>query len=289
MIGALIREARPKQWAKNLLVFAAPGAAGVMDDRSFALDAVWAFLAFCLVASGTYYINDLRDLAADRGHPTKRTRPIAAGEIPEAVAMLVAVVLFAGGVALSAAIGWHFLIVVGVYVVVTLAYSAGLKRVAVVDLTLVAAGFLIRAIGGAVAVDIPMSTWFLLCTAFGSLFIVTGKRYAELGELGDDAAAHRSTLELYTPGYLRIVLAVATTSMLMSYCIWAFETKEVSGSTWPFYELSIVPVVMAVLRYLLLVEHGRGAAPEELFVGDRALQVLGVIWIVVFGLGVYVG
>ena len=144
------------------------------------------------------------------------------------------------------------------------------------------------AIAGAVATDVPMSTWFLLCTSFGSLFIVTGKRYAELREYGDHAGAARASLDDYTLGFLRIVLSVSVGATLVTYCIWAFDTKEISGSTWPFYELSIVPMVTALLRYTLILEQGHGAAPEEIFAADRTLQVLGLLWAVVFGLGVYV-
>lgn len=284
----LVRTARPKQWAKNVLVFAAPGAAGVLDNGHELLRAVLAFVAFCLASSGTYFWNDIHDVEADRHHPTKRNRPIPAGVVPLGVARLTGVLLLAAGGGLALALGWRFAAAVGTYVAVTTLYSTALKHVAVVDLVAVAAGFVLRAIGGAVVVDVPMSTWFLLCTSFGSLFIVTGKRYAELRELGD--AAHiRQTLDDYTLGFLRIVLSVSVGATLVAYCIWAFEVREVSGSTWPFYELSIVPMLTALLRYTLILEQGHGAAPEEIFAADRTLQVLGLVWAVVFGLGVYVG
>jgi decaprenyl-phosphate phosphoribosyltransferase len=138
-----------------------------------------------------------------------------------------------------------------------------------------------------VGTDVPMSTWFLLTTSFGSLFIVAGKRYAELRELGEKGSV-RSTLEDYSLDFLRTVLSVSCGAALVSYCIWAFDTKELAGTTWPFYELSIVPMATALLRYTLIVEQGHGAAPEEIFAADRTLQVLGVLWVIVFGLGVYV-
>ena len=171
--------------------------------------------------------------------------------------------------------------------VLTAAYSAVLKHIAVVDLVVVAAFFVLRAIGGAVAADVPMSTWFLLTTSFASLFIVSGKRFAELREVGDDAQT-RATLDQYTLRYLRDVVAISLAAAMVSYCIWAFDTKEIAGTTWPFYELSIVPMATALLRYLLILEQGHGAAPEEIFLADRTMQVLGVVWAVVFGLGVYV-
>ena len=289
LLRGLLREARPKQWAKNVLVFAAPGAAGVLDDGPHLWRAVVAFIAFCLASSGTYYWNDIHDVEADRRHPTKCRRPIASGAVPLGLARVVGTVLLIGGIVLGLAVRWQLLAVVGGYVMLTTAYSTVLKHIAVVDLVVVAAGFVLRAIAGAVAVDVRMSTWFVLCTSFGSLFIVTGKRYAELRELGDGASAARSTLDDYTPTFLRAVLSVSVGATLVAYCLWAFEKKELSGASWPFYELSIVPMLTALLRYLLVLEQGHGSAPEEIFVSDRALQVLGVLWLVVFALGVYVG
>ena len=283
----MVREARPKQWAKNLLVFAAPGAAGVIDNGSYLWRAVVMFVAFCMVSSGTYYWNDILDHASDRNHPTKQLRPIAHGDIPLPLARVVGSVLLLGGIAVAGLTHPSAALAAAAYVVTTSLYSKMLKHVAVVDLVAVAAGFVIRAIGGAEATDVPMSTWFLLTTSFASLFIVTGKRYAELREHGDGMQV-RQTLEEYTLGFLRIVLSVSCGAALVTYCIWAFDTKEIAGTTWPFYELSIVPMVTAMLRYMLILEQGHGAAPEEIFAADRTLQVLGVVWALVFGLGVYV-
>ena len=175
LLRGLLREARPKQWAKNVLVFAAPGAAGLLSHRTPALQTLVAFVAFCMVSSGTYYWNDIKDVVADRGHPTKCRRPIASGAVPLGLARVVGTVLLIGGIVLGLAVRWQVLAVVGGYVMLTTAYSTVLKHIAVVDLVAVAAGFVLRAIAGAVAVDVRMSTWFLLCTSFGSLFIVTGK------------------------------------------------------------------------------------------------------------------
>ena len=289
MIRALVIEARPRQWVKNVLVLAAPGAAGLLDNSSAIGSTLLAFLAFCLVSSGTYYWNDIHDRHADARHPTKRHRPIASGRIPLPVAVVVAVVLLLAGIAIAASLNARTAVVVSTYVVLTTAYSIVLKHVAVVDLVVVAAGFVLRAMAGAEASAIEMSTWFVLCTSFGSLFIVTGKRYAELREFGDEAGAMRPSLAQYTLGFLHTVLSVSITASLVTYCLWAFEVRELSGSTWPFYELSIVPMGMALLRYLLVLEQGHGAAPEEVFAADRTLQLLGVVWAVAFGLGVYVG
>jgi decaprenyl-phosphate phosphoribosyltransferase len=287
-MSALLRTARPKQWLKNLLVFAAPGAAGVLDQREEFLLTCVVFVAFCFAASGVYVWNDLLDVDADRRHPTKRLRPIAAGELGLGTARTAAVVLPVTGLVVAGATGrWETVGIVAIYLVTQLAYTVWLKHVPVVDLVTVASGFVLRAAAGAVAVDVPMSRWFVLCITFGSLFIVVGKRYAELNELGGDAGT-RSTLETYSVGYLRILLSVSLGGVLISYCVWAFETSEASASDWPLYELSIVPMLMALMRYLLVLEHGGGAAPEEVFTSDRLLQFLGLSWVVVYGLAVYV-
>jgi len=286
--SAIVRSARPLQWTKNLLVFAAPGAAGVLDDWPELGAALLAFVAFCLASSGIYLWNDALDVHADRRHPTKRFRPVAAGQLGVGTAKAAGTVLLVAACAVAAGTGrWQTVAVVVTYIVATIAYSAWLKHVAVVDLVLVASGFVLRAAAGAVAVDVPMSKWFVLCTVFGSLFIVAGKRYAELREIGAGAGDVRPTLETYTPTYLRGVLTMSCGAAIISYCLWALETKELAGTDLPFYELSIVPMLTAMLRYLLLIEQGHGGAPEEVFANDRVLQLLGVLWVVTFGLGVY--
>ena len=286
MTAALLRQARPKQWVKNLLVFAAPGAAGVLDEWSSLWRVMVIFVAFCLASSGTYFWNDLLDAESDRNHPTKQHRPIASGAIPVGIARTSGAILLLVGIALAATTRWQAALVVAGYVVLTSLYSTVLKHIAVVDLITVAAGFVLRAVAGAVATDVQMSKWFSLTTSFASLFIVTGKRYAELRDLGEDAQT-RSTLDDYSLGFLRIVLSVSCGAAMVTYCIWAFDTRELAGSTWPFYELSIIPMATALLRYTLILEQGHGAAPEEIFAHDRVLQVLGLIWIAVFGIGVY--
>jgi len=286
MTAALFRQARPKQWVKNLLVFAAPAAAGVLDEWPSLWQSIVIFVAFCLASSGTYYWNDLLDAESDRNHPTKQYRPIASGAVPVGVARFVGTLLLVMGIGLAATTRWQAAVVVASYILLTTLYSAVLKHIAVVDLIAVAAGFVLRAIAGAVATDVEMSKWFSLTISFASLFIVAGKRYAELRDLGEDAQT-RATLDDYSLGFLRIVLSVSCASALVTYCIWAFDTRELAGSTWPFYELSIVPMATALLRYTLILEQGHGAAPEEIFAHDRVLQILGLIWLLVFGVGVY--
>ncbi len=283
----LLRTARPKQWTKNVLVFAAPGAAGVLTQgRELGLT-VLAFVAFCLAASGIYVWNDVLDVEVDRRHPTKRLRPIAAGTVPLGVARVAGVLLPLAAVAVAALTGrWQTVAVVATYLALTMAYSVWLKHVAVIDLIAIASGFVLRAAAGATAVDVPMSRWFILCITFGSLFIVVGKRYAELEELGDGAGT-RTTLDVYDLGYLRMVLSASLAGALISYCVWALDTAEAASATWPFYELSIVPMMAAFLRYLLLLGQGDGGAPEDVFTSDGVLQLLGLAWVVIYGVAVY--
>ncbi|MGZ8762886.1 MAG: decaprenyl-phosphate phosphoribosyltransferase [Acidimicrobiia bacterium] len=288
-IRGFVREARPRQWAKNVLVAAAPGAAGVLTHRDALIDTMIAFVAFCLAASGTYFLNDALDAEADRLHPKKRLRPIAAGVISVTTGKIWAGILIAAGIGIGFATGsWELPFVTAIYVLCTTSYSIWFKHVAVIDITLLASGFVLRAIAGAVATGVPISDWFFIVTAFGSLFMVTGKRHAEYQEMGDDRVGFRSTLGEYSISYLNYVLAVASGVTMVAYCLWAFEKTARTGGV-PWYELSIVPFVLAMLRYALIVQQGGGGAPEDVVLGDRMLQGMIVGWVIVFGIAIYRG
>jgi decaprenyl-phosphate phosphoribosyltransferase len=289
-VRTVVTELRPRQWTKNLLVVAAPAGAEVLSEGRVWGRLVLAFAAFCAASSAIYVVNDLLDVDADRLHPTKRFRPIAAGLMSPSTGWVLALALAIVAFGLATATAeWDFVGVLAVYVVITLAYSAWLKHVAILDLVIVASGFLLRAIGGAVVVDVVVSSWFLIVTSFGSLFVVTGKRLAELEELGDDAADVRPTLDHYTVPFLRFVMGVACTGTALAYCIFSFDKAEVAGPGAVWFQLSAIPVVTALLRYALAVEAGEGAAPEDLFLRDRLLQLLGIVWIVLFGVGLVRG
>jgi decaprenyl-phosphate phosphoribosyltransferase len=287
LVHALLVEARPKQWVKNVLVVAAPAAAGVLGEGDAIFDTFIAFVAFCLAASGTYFLNDSFDVEADRLHAKKRFRPIAAGEVPVPMARVVGVLLILGGIGIGFVTGWKLPVVIATYIAFTTTYSVWLKHVAVVDLGMVAAGFVLRLIAGATAVDVPISVWFFIVGSFGSLFMVAGKRHAEHMDLGSEAGGHRVTLSEYSLEYLGYVRSVASGVTMVGYCLWAFE-KSTGVAGVPWYELSIVPFVLAVLRYALLVERGEGGAPEDLVLRDRPLQVMGFLWVVLVGIGLYV-
>jgi decaprenyl-phosphate phosphoribosyltransferase len=284
---ALLVEARPKQWVKNLLVFAAPGAAGLLDQATPLAQSLAAFACFCLAASGTYFLNDAADVEADRRHPKKRHRPVAAGEIPVGLARVIGAVAIVSAVALASLVDWRLAVVVGSYVALTTCYSLWLKHIAVADVVGVAAGFVLRAVAGGVAVDVPISNWFFIVASFGSLFMVVGKRRAEAGELGEAAASTRATLGTYSPGYLVQLQTVSTSVVLVGYCLWAFEKAALSGASVPWFQMSIIPFALAIFRYALLVDGGQGGAPEDVVLRDHALLVMALVWAIAFVVGVY--
>lgn len=286
---ALVAAVRPKQWVKNVLVFAAPGAAGVLDQFGILADALAAFACFCLVAAGTYFLNDASDVAEDRVHPTKRYRPIAAGEVPVGLARVVGVLAMVAGIGLGAAVRWQLGAVLLAYVLLTTAYTLWLKHHTVVDVVAVAAGFVLRARAGAAATDVPVSDWFFIVASFGSLFMVSGKRHAESVTMGAQGGSVRRTLDGYTGSYLAYLRSVTSGVVLVAYCLWAFEKAALVDGSVPWFQISIVPFTSAILRYAQLVDAGEGGAPEELVLRDRMLQLLGAAWVVTFALGVYGG
>ncbi len=288
----MIKAMRPKQWVKNVLVVAAPAAAGAeaLTDGRTLLDVLLAFVVFCLAASSIYLVNDAKDVEADREHPTKRFRPIAAGVLPVSLAYVMAVVLIIAAVGLSflASSGWGLAVVVAVYIALQLGYCFGWKHQPVIDIALVSSGFMLRAMAGGVAAGITLSQWFLLVAAFGSLFMASGKRYSELLLAERTGARIRRSLQGYTPTYLRFVWTLAATAVVMSYALWGFElSNEVGGMAGVWYQVSMVPFTIAILRYAADVDRGAGGAPDELALSDRVLQALALLWILCIVLAVY--
>lgn len=285
-LPAWLRAMRPKQWVKNVLVLAAPLAAGRLFEPAILLDSAWAFLSFSLVSASIYLINDSRDVEADRLHPKKRFRPIAAGELAIPTAYLLAAVT----VAASLAIGFWVAPLLGVtlasYWVLQVVYSLFLKHQPIIDLAMVAAGFLLRAVAGGVAAGLALSQWFLLVASFGSLFMVAGKRYSELKELGTEAGT-RASLERYTKSYLREVWSVSIAVVIMSYSLWAFEERY--NQLWgiPWTTVSIAPFTLAVLRYAMKIDQGKAGEPEDVVLSDPILQVLAVLWVVPVAVAVF--
>ena len=279
-----MRACRPRQWTKNVLVLAAPCAAGVIDRPLVAAQVLGAFVVLCLISSATYLVNDLRDVEQDRLHPRKRMRPIAAGELSPRFAMGAAVVLAVSGTALGTAIAPGLGVLACLYLALTASYSLWLRRIVVVDMLAIAAGFMLRALAGGVATDIYLSRWFLIVTGCCAVYLVAAKRYAELREQSDSGHT-RATLRRYTPRALRGTLLIAAAGAGAAYTGWAF--------TRPFhvawFALSIVPFLLWLGRYAALIGAGVGQAPEELILRDRTLMALSAVWGVLFIGGVYVG
>lgn len=281
---------RPRQWVKNLLVAAPVGAAGDIAETALWLPLLGAFVAMSLASSATYVVNDLHDIEQDREHPVKRHRPLASGAMSTRTGRVLAVGAATGALAIAAALSGWTLVAVVTYLVLTLAYSAWLKHVPVVELVVVAIGFPLRTIVGGLATDTEITTNFLLVVGFGAVFVVSAKRSSELLELGDDAVGHRATLATYSAGYLRLVQGVALAVMLVVYGLWTFGgevTSSAESIVW--FQLSVVPVVIAVLRYAWLVDRGAAGAPEEVFLRDRAMHATAACWLVLYGVGIGLG
>ncbi|BBY18977.1 decaprenyl-phosphate phosphoribosyltransferase [Mycolicibacterium litorale] len=290
--AGIVKAIRPRQWVKNLLVLAAPLVAlgddrFTYDYRTVLIKVSVAFVAFCLAASTVYLVNDARDVEADRAHPTKRFRPIAAGVVPERLAYILAVVLGALSLIISWLLTPNLALVMAVYIAIQLAYCFGLKHQAVLDICIVSSGFLIRAIAGGVAADIPLSQWFLLVMAFGSLFMAAGKRYAELQLAERTGAKIRKSLERYTTTYLRFVWTMSATAVVLCYGLWAFGRDDQGGTSW--FVVSMIPFTIAILRYAVDVDGGMAGEPEEIALRDRVLQFLAVAWIGTVGAAVIFG
>jgi len=286
----LLRACRPRQWSKNLLVLAAPAAAGVLWQAGVAGEVAGAFVALCLLSSATYLINDVRDREQDRMHPKKRSRPVAAGELSVRAALVAAAVMALAGLALATAIRPGLGALGLGYLALTASYSLWWRRVVIVDILAIAAGFVLRALAGGVATDIYLSRIFIIVTACCAVFLVAAKRYAELREQEArgptrSSVPMRATLRRYSGTSLRLTLFAAAAGAGIAYISWAFTRP--THVVW--YGLSIAPFLLWLARYATLIGAGAGQAPEELILRDKTLLTLSVAWTLLFLGGVYVG
>ncbi len=273
----VLRALRPVQWIKNGVVLAAL----VFDRRFFEIDrlllAAAAVVAFCLVASSMYLINDVRDVEGDRMHPRKRFRPIAAGEVAPRFALGLSALLMVSSLALSFAITWQFGLVISAYGALMVAYSGGLKRMVILDVFAIAAGFVLRAAGGAVAIGVPISPWLYVCTMLAALLIGFGKRRHELGLLGEHAAAHRANLDAYSIPLLDQFIAIVAASTVMAYALYTFDAAAVPDNQTMMLTLPFV--IYGVFRYLYLIYRRHlGGSPESLMFVDRPLLASVIGW-----------
>jgi len=271
---------RPRQWTKNLLLFAGLLFAEKLGD----LPRVWlnllAFLSFCLISGAVYIYNDLRDVEEDRLHPRKRHRPIASGKLPVAVAtwwMLSAALL---GLVLAFWIRPAFGGLAIAYLALSLVYSLGAKYIVILDVFLIAAGFVLRALAGAVAIDVHISGWLLACTTMLSLFLGFCKRRHELVLLGEEAVNHRATLGEYSVVLLDQFIAIASSATIITYALYTIQSATAAQHENLKYT---IPLVMyGVFRYLYLVyRKDLGGAPEQVLLEDRGIQATILLWIAV--------
>ena len=286
-IEPFVVTARPRQWLKNGLVLAAPTAAGMLLKPRIDLLALLAVGSFTLAAIATYFVNDAVDAPADRLHPVKSRRPVAAGLITPRAAVIAGLVCGVGAMAIALSLGWAFTAMVGAYLALTALHSLRLKQVPVLDILVVAGCFLLRAAGGGVATGVQLWNWFLLVALFGSLFLVTAKRAAEQGR--DPTGTHaRTTLDAYPASWLQQVMTVSLTGTLMGYALWAFRYVGLDIDK-PLINASLLPFLAVLLRYSLLVSEGDGEQPERLLTRDRFLIAAAGTWAALVIAGIYLG
>jgi 4-hydroxybenzoate polyprenyltransferase len=279
MLRAIVASMRPRQWVKNLFVFA-----GLIFAQRLFTPSAWPALAgfgiFCALSGAIYLINDVADRDRDRLDPRKRLRPIAAGRLQVPVAVAAAVLLVAGGLGFAAILSRAFLLTAVAYVVLLIAYSAWLKHIVIVDVIVVACGFVLRAVAGAVVIDVEMSGWLLICTILLALFLTLGKRRYEYVVLEQDAARHRPILAEYSPALLDQMIAVVTASTVTAYALYTMSPETVAKFHTHWLPATLPFVLYGIFRYLYLLYQRRlGGNPSELLLSDRALLINTVCWI----------
>ena len=283
--AAVIATMRPRQWIKNALVIAAAGAAGALGHDDTPGRVTVACAAFCLLASGIYAINDVRDAAEDRRHPRKRFRPVAARELEPRFAAALGLSMLLAGILLCAAIGPLLALVGAAYAALTLSYTLVWRHLIVFDIFAVAGGFVLRAVAGGVAAPVTLSRWFLLVVTASAVSVAAAKRYAELRRTDDGRQRRRRVLDSYTPEALWLIIAGAMAIALVAYCAWAFSLSAVRGIPWR--PLTVIPFAACLLRYGELVRRGAGEAPEDVLLSDRPLQLAALAWLGLFALEVH--
>lgn len=278
MLVALLKTMRPRQWTKNAFIFAALVFDKQLVIPNSVLRTVAGFLLFCLISSAVYIFNDLSDVEADRAHPDKRNRPIASGKLPVGVAWGAGIVLVVLSVGLGYVLSPAFAAVVAFYFLLNLAYSRWLKHILILDVLIIAAGFVLRVVAGVALIQVErFSPWLYVVMSLLSLFLGFGKRRAELAVLADDAASHRKVLNGYTIPLLDEYIMIVSGTTIVAYSFYTFSAPNVPANH--SMMLSIPFVVYAIFRYMYLVEvKHAGGAPEEILLSDRPFQVGLALW-----------
>jgi 4-hydroxybenzoate polyprenyltransferase len=284
----LLLSLRPGQWTKNLLVFAGLLFGQRLGDPRAVARALGAFVIFCALSGVVYLINDVLDRESDRRHPLKRARPIASGALPVATALAAAAILGGGALAASTALGGSFTLVAAAYLGLLVLYSASLKNIVIIDVLTIAIGFVLRAVAGAVAVDVQISRWLFICTILLALFIALAKRRHEIVLLAGAAPGHRAILKEYSPYLLDQMIAVVTASTLISYALYTTSPDTVLKFGTSRLDLTIPFPLYGIFRYLYLVHQREGGgSPADLLLTDRPLLVCVALWAFAVALIIY--
>ena len=287
-VALLIVSLRPEQWTKNLVVFAGALFGGHLLDLPAVGAAIGSFAVFCALSGTVYLFNDLADRRADVRHPLKRSRPIASGALAPRIAVISGGILGVAGIAAAYLIQPALAIVAAAYVGLLLAYSATLKHLVIIDALTIAAGFVLRAVGGAVAIPVPISQWLLVCTTLLALFLAFSKRRHELTLLAEGATDHRRILHEYSPYLLDQMIAVVTASTLIAYAVYATSTETAQRLGTSRLGLTIPFVLYGIFRYLYLVHQKRGGgSPAAMLVNDVPLLSCVALWAAAVALILY--
>jgi decaprenyl-phosphate phosphoribosyltransferase len=284
-LRAVIMTTRPRQWPKNLLVFAAPLAAASLGRNDGFGYALLAMFAFGCASAAVYFVNDVADVERDRRHPVKRNRPVASGALPEQHAVVLAVIAAVLAVGIGVVIREPLLLAtVSTYLCLSFLYSFKLKHVPFVEMVIVASGFLLRVLGGAAATHVRVSIWFLMVCSLGALGVAVAKRYTELTSLGADAVKHRPVMRWYRPETLRIAQVVIGIGMLATYLMWALS--EDTGAR-PWHLASLLPLTAALIRFGVLTARRTVRPVEDLITRDAVMLCFEAVWLVLFCVGLY--
>ncbi|RLC41848.1 MAG: decaprenyl-phosphate phosphoribosyltransferase [Candidatus Coatesbacteria bacterium] len=284
MIISIVKLVRPHQWVKNIVIFAAVIFSKNFFNLQYLERSIIAFGVFCVASGAVYIFNDIIDARADRNHPQKSRRPIAAGDISLAMAIIYFVVMFAGAVVLSYFIfNIHFFKVVSIYILLNILYSIVLKRIVILDVVIISINFVLRAVAGvyAIASTLEFSTWLIICTFFLSLFLALSKRRAEVELLEERAEKHRRALRDYSTKLLDEMIAVVTASTVMSYTLYTISTSTVEKFGTVNLVYTVPFVVFGIFRYLFLIHMRKeGGSPTRILYRDRPLIINLVLWVI---------
>ncbi len=287
-ISAIFESLRPKQWLKNLFIFAPLIFSQNVLQWPLLQRTLLGFLAFCLLSGAVYIFNDLRDLEEDKHHPLKSRRPLASGRLKKSHAWIAFFLTGAGSLALCYTLSPKFFAAALVYFILQTAYSLGLKHIVILELFIIAAGFVLRVVAGGLIIDVSLSPWLLICTFLLALFLAMSKRRHELVLLEDDAPTHRPILKEYSPLLLDQMISVVTASTVVAYCLYTISDETVAKFGTTNLIFTVPFVIYGIFRYLYLVhQKNLGGSPEALILKDRPLLMTLILWIAVSAIILY--